>query len=265
MSIRVLVIGLTTLLAAPALAAPPASADVSATLSAPSGLYVYDTGRYVVTVRNTGPKTANAVGLTIALPETHTSPTVHVLGTLGAFDGRCSKVGTTLQCTLGALRKGASTGVFFDIALPQSAEPIHIDYDATTTSADPNPSNNGATYTASLLNDVVTVSSGDGAFNEHCTGRDLISFYECELYPSSISSHEIVFGDFGTLSIPEAPDYTGTWSQPTSRRLTFSYFDGNGDIAATFDGYGVSESCFEGLTTFFPESEYISAYSVCLQ
>lgn len=260
MSARAVVLGLASLLSQPAWAA----ADVVASVALPTSTFVYDTGRVNVTVSNRGNKTANAVEVVIALPETHTSPQVHVLGDLGARDGRCTQVGTTLECTLGALRKGASTTVWFDIALPYSAEPIVFDADATTTSPENSTSNNGDTETAAPLYDAVPIAVGDGAFIAHCTGTNLISFFECELYPSSISTHEHVFGASGTLSIPVAPDFTGTWSQASPDRLTFSYFDETGALAATFVGRGVSPDCFEGLTTF-PDSDYVSPYSVCLQ
>ena len=110
----------------------------------------------------------------------------------------------------------------------------------------------------------VAVSAGDGAYIEHCTGTGLTAFYECTLFPSSITWHEHVFGPSGTLTIPEAPDYTGTWSQPAPNRLVFRYYDETNALVATFDGLGVDEGCFEGLTTF-PDSEYVSPYSVCLQ
>jgi hypothetical protein len=100
--------------------------------------------------------------------------------------------------------------------------------------------------------------------NEHCTGTSLASFYECTLYPSSISSHDITLESDGTISFDgDPPDYTGAWSSSPDDQLSFTYsYDGT--VVAEFEGYGVSSSCFEGLTTF-PGSSYVAPYEVCVQ
>jgi hypothetical protein len=249
----------------PALAAP-AAADLTVSIAAPTGVYVYDTGRYQVAVSNIGRKNASSVRLSVALPSTHTSPQVHVLGTLGAYDGRCSRSGTDLVCLLGGLARGASTTVFFDIALPQSAAPLVVEARVSSSSAESSTSNNLDSETASLLHPALAVVGPVDALNQHCTGTGLTSFFECALFPSSISSHEIRFEAGGSITFlnPPAPGYTGTWSQPAADRLTFTYSDGSGPVAS-FDGYAVDGDCFEGLTIFFPASPYVSPYSVCLQ
>ncbi len=98
----------------------------------------------------------------------------------------------------------------------------------------------------------------------HCTGgASLTSFFECELFPSSISSHETIFDAGGTITFIAAPaGYTGTWTHPPSQnRLQFDYADGTG-VVATFDGRGVDAKCFEGKTVF-RGSPYVSLYEVC--
>lgn len=57
------------------------------------------------------------------------------------------------------------------------------------------------------------------------------------------------------------PGYTGSWAQPTTEQLQYDIlFQGN--VVASFDGYGVGGDCFEGITTF-PNSQYLSPHEVC--
>jgi hypothetical protein len=245
-------------LADPALAA----ADVRVVIPAPAAVHVYDDTEYEVVVSNIGNKTASSVSLTIQLPATHTSPTVHVMGTLSNVDSRCAASGTRLVCALGSMNKNTSKTVTFDIALPEAAEVLSVTATATTSSAENSTANNSDADTPALDNHVIAVAAGNAAHNEHCTGTGLTSFFECTLYPSSISSHDIVFGTLGTLSIVGEPDYSGSWSQPTTDSLVFSYSYGP-DVVAEFEGYGSHTDCFEGITTF-PTGPYVAPYRVCL-
>lgn len=250
---------MTLLLATVALAAP----DLSTSITAPSGTYVYATGRYTVTVRNTGAHTASSVSLSIQLPETNTSPSVHVLGTLGATSASCTQTGTQLSCSLGSIRKSRSTSVYFDIALPESSEPIEITATAST-SGETNTGNNAATHTASLVSWDVSFSAPVNLENRHCTGTALTSFFECELYPSSISSHTTTLNADGSLTIADVgPEYTGTWTSTGADHLAFTYYE-YGTVIAEFEGWGVDTGCWEGLTTF-PGSAYVSPYEVCVE
>jgi hypothetical protein len=245
-------------LATPALAA----VDLAVSLSAPAGVHVYQTGTYTVNVRNLAGQTAAGVALEIQLPTTNTSPTVHVLGILGARSPSCTASGTKLLCSLGSVRKNQPRSVFFEIALPQSSAPLQIVARVTSNSPDPKQGNNVASHTAALLNYAVPLVAPVPVHNRHCTGQNLVSFYECTLYPSSISSHDIVLDPGGSISFVGAPaGITGTWTQASSTRLSLRYYDG-GALAASFEGFGVDGGCFEGITTF-PGSPYVSPYEVC--
>lgn len=255
--------GLALLLASgPALAAPRANLAVS--LTPPSGVHVYETGRYAVSVRNLGNRNAAGVSLHVALPATHTSPQVHVLGELGARDARCTLEGTSLRCALGTINKGAATLVSFDLALPYSSAPLVISALATTTTTpESDLSNNSARHVAAPLTWPTSVSGPAATHNRHCTGTGLTSFFECELYPSSISSHDIVLEAGHTITFVDPPaTLTGHWWQPSPDRLRFQYLDGAA-IVAEFDGRGVGGGCFEGPTTF-PGSSWVAIYEVCL-
>lgn len=259
---RPLAIGLVTFLfATPALAA----ADIRVTLPAPAPAYVYSTSEFDVTVSNIGNRSANNVVVTIDLPATNTSPQVYVMGTLGPLDPRCTRSGTVLTCNLGTVARNTTTVIGVDIALPQADEVLEIAASATTSSVENSLANNSAIAAANLLNYAVTVSPGDVGHNEHCTGQNLTSFFECLLFPSSLSSHDIEFLAGGLIAIPGEPAYTGTWSQPNgdTRVLEVTYEEIGVGVVAEFVGYGTNGSCFEGITTF-PGSAYVSPYEVCI-
>jgi hypothetical protein len=252
-------LGLLTLLAAtPAFAA----ANLRVTIPAPAPTHVYDAIDYDVVVTNDGNKPASAVNLKIALPRTHTSPQVRVMGTLVGHDSRCTLVGTELRCSLGALAKGATTVVSFGIELPEAAETLSISASATTTSAENTTADNAAVDAPALLHYAVAIAGEAPAVNRHCTGQALTSFFECTTAPSSISAHDTVLHADGTLSFPAEPEYDGAWSQPTADSLVFTYTYG-GEVVAEFAGHGTDTNCFEGMV-MFPGSAYVSPYEVCL-
>lgn len=246
-----------------------AAADLRTTLAAsPASQQVYATTRYTVTVKNWGNKKASGNGVTIQLPATHTSPQVYVLGTLVARHANCSLVGTTtLVCTLPALNANASTSVWFDLQLPVSDAPIVISAVADSDSPENSTTNNGASLTASQtyfstpINAAPTVTM----VNQHCTGTNLTAWKECTYFPSSISSHQAVFHDDGSITIPGEPSYGGGWTLTTTASgnfLEFYYDETSSGVVAEFQGWGASGTCFEGLVTF-PGSTYVSPYRVC--
>lgn len=267
MILRPIVSGLAVfLVATPVLAA----ADVRVQITAPAPALVYDATHYSIPVRNIGNKTANSVVLTVTLPATHTSPTVHVMGTLGNVDPRCAPSGTQLICTLGAIAKNVTKTVTFDLELPQADEVLQVSAAATSTSAENSLANNAATDVPTLLNYAVVVSEGDVAHADHCTGQNLTSFFECTLYPSSIAGFDLEFLAGGAIGIVDAPaTYGGTWTQtpPGSQQTDPEYLGftitEDGEPVATFEGWGTAPMCFEGMT-LFPGSTWVAPYEVCL-
>lgn len=246
-------------LVAPALAA--SAPDLVTTVTAPSGAYVYASAQWLVKVKNAGNRDASGATLNIQLPETNTSPQVYVMGTVGSISSSCTQSGTDLNCTLGTIRKGKTSTVSFYIALPESSGTLDLVATAST-SGDSNPANNTASATASLVNYAPSFSGSTTVTNRHCTGTGLESFFECELFPSSISEHDAVFHDDvdQTVSFPDYPDYWGTWDV-VGTELSFVIESAAG-VEAEFVGYGVSSNCWEGITTF-PSSSYVSPYEVC--
>ncbi len=242
-----------------------ARADVVVDIDSSTGDYVYDAVAYDVTVSNVGNRNADNVELTIQLPETANSPTVYVMGNLVAADGRCSQVDTTLVCSLGRVRKGKSSTVWFDLELPQSAAPLEVEASVVTSSRENSTSNNDDLHTASLAYFDAAIQDGDFMHIEHCTGQNLTAFFECTLSPSSISFHEATFHGDGSISFANAPlGYDGTWAQSSDDHLEFTYRF-NGVPQVDFVGDGVGGGCFEGLSTFTNSSTYVSPYSVCIQ
>jgi hypothetical protein len=157
MILRPIVSGLAVfLVATPVLAA----ADVRVQIPAPAPALVYDATHMSIPVSNIGNKTANSVVLTVTLPATHTSPTVHVMGTLANVDPRCAASGTQLTCALGSIAKNTSKTVTFDIELPQADEVLQIGAAATSTSAENSLANNSAARVPTLLNSSVAYRGG---------------------------------------------------------------------------------------------------------
>ena len=239
-----------------------AAADLSTTLTAPASQVVYVDGTYTVSVKNVGNKTAYNVSVVIDLPETHTSPSVYVMGDVGAMSGSCSQSGTAITCNLGSLGKGRTSTVSFDIALPWSDVSLDFTATASTTSSESNTSNNADSASANATYIDAPISAPATATNSHCTGTGLTGWLECTSFPRSITAHDADFAADGTISFPgQDPLYTGEWQQGSDDELSFQYYY-DGSLVADFYGNGVSSSCFEGLT-LFTGSSYVAPYEVC--
>lgn len=245
-----------------------AEADLGVSISPPSSVHVYENGAYTVTVSNTGNRNASNVQLTIQLPETNTSPQVYIMGTLNSYSSTCTKTGSLLTCSLGTINKGTSKTVNFNINFPYSSAPLVIEMDASTTTAESNFGNNSLDHTASLLTYSVPVNPARAAVNNHCTGTGLTSYFECQLFPSSISGFNSTLETDGSITIPGAdPGTYGEWTlNPPgypANTLLMEYFDGAG-LIGSLPARGVDGDCYEGPMTF-PGSSYVAVYEVCLQ
>jgi hypothetical protein len=131
---------------------------------------------------------------------------------------------------------------------------------ATTTTNELNPANNSANAALAPLTVPTTVSGRYDVTNDHCTGTGLSSYFECTLYPSSISGFTSHFEANGTLTVDGEPDVTGTWQFTTPDRLVMSYADSSGPLG-TVDVRSVGGGCFEGS---MPAAPWIVMYRVCL-
>ncbi len=240
-----------------------AACDLSVSMSQPRNVSVYQSARYTVRVTNLSGGTSPRGTLTLQLPRTHTSPTVYVLGTVGAFTAGCTRSGTLISCGVAQLRRGDSQDFFVDLTFPQNAGPLEIAANVDVT-GDSSTGNNRRTLVADLQNPdyAIPTTSDRSVQNRHCTGRGLTSFFECTLFPSSIATHATVFRPDGSIAIPDEPDYGGRWWQPFDDELAFTYSDGTNTVAQ-FVGSSVGGGCFEGITSF-PNSTYLSPYRVCV-
>ncbi|HNC98462.1 MAG TPA: hypothetical protein PLA94_07285 [Myxococcota bacterium] len=239
-----------------------AKADIVPSFILPASAVADTAATYTVKVSNIGNMNASSVSVSIQLPVTHTSPQVYVMGTLGAYSSTCAQSGTKLNCNLGTINKNTNKTVTFSLALPQNSVALGFSASATTTSAENSIANNSATATANVSYSSYALTGTQVAVtNDHCTGTNLTSYYECTLFPSSISSHNAVLEADGTVTIPGYPDYYGYWGQDTNDHLWFEYW-AYGALEASFEGNGVPGNCFDGLTTF-PGSSYVSPYEVC--
>lgn len=246
--------------AAPALA----GVDLRTTVTGPAGVEVYTSGTWSVTVTNLGTTQANNVNLVVQLPLTHTSPYVSVMGTVGAVSPGCAVSGTTVVCGLGSIKHNKSKTVTVDLALAHSTAPVIVSAAASTPNVvDTNPANNSgqAAYAAAYPSIAFSPSPDQDITNEHCTGTGLTSFYECVVSPGSISYHDSVFHQDGSVSVPLEPSIGGSWWQPSPETLHFDYADSYGSVFMSFDGFAVDGACWEGVIA---SGGYTIPYSVCL-
>ncbi|MCA9572804.1 MAG: hypothetical protein KC656_33430, partial [Myxococcales bacterium] len=190
-----------------------AQADLEVTITPPSTVpTVYDVARYEVTVANDGRRNASDVELVVQLPETHTSPQVYTLAMVDGHSSACAAVGTTLVCDLGTLRKRRSATVWVDLALPYSSEPMVIEAHADTSSGDSNPTNDDDVLVAQVAYVPVALTAPQAVTNAHCTGVGLTSFYECLLFPSSLTAHPATLLPGGVVDLSaNGPGVTGQW------------------------------------------------------
>jgi Domain of unknown function DUF11 len=238
-----------------------AAPDLTTTITPPTTVDVDVAGTWTVAVNNVGNKNAANVSLVIQLPVTNTSPTVHIMGDLSGWSSTCSNVGSTITCSLGQVNKWTSKSRTFTIALPWSSEDIEVSATATTTTTESNTANNGDLEVANVIYQTVSVPAPATVSVNHCTGTNLTAYFECRLYPSSISSHSQDFLADGTLEFPlYGPEYGGTWTV-TGTEMYFNITE-YGITTAEFLGNGVGGGCYEGLTTFVGSS-YVAPYEVC--
>lgn len=259
-----------SLLALPALlfASAPAMAasnpNLNVTMATPS-VQVDHVGHYTVRVANIGNANAAGVRLTIALPRTHTSPQVYILGTLGARDGRCTLAGTSLTCLLQTVtRNGGFTDVGFDLSLPYSTAPLAITASATTTTPnEQNAANNQVTITPTPTPIATQLAGGYTATNRHCTGTGLTSFFECELFPSSIAGFATTLAADNSVTITGEPTVDGSWYFAAPDVLHVDFAEGGNPIGE-INARSVGNGCFEGPMTFSTPSTWTVIYEICV-
>jgi len=258
--IRPLSILVGLLAAGPAFASP----DLRTTVTGPAAVNVDAYGNYIVSVRNSGTATANSVSVRVDLPETNTSPSTYLMGAVGTLPSGCSRSGAVITCTVSSLRRNRSSSWTLSLAFPLADQDLTIDVTASTTTSESNTTNNGSSLIALPLPvDVVNFTGSGDLTNDHCTGTGLTSYFECECFPSSISSHTVTFHSDGTITIDGYPEYGGSWTSDGPAHLLFTYTE-FGVPVADFEGWGVDSDCFEGLTTFIPDEGWVSPYRVCV-
>lgn len=244
-------------LASIAEAAP--NVDLQVSMQAPS-VHVYESGTYSVRVTNAGNRHASGASLVIDLPQTFTSPQVYLMGTLGAFDNRCTRSGRRLTCALGTINRNTFKTVTFNLAMPYSTAPLVINAVASSTGLAPelSPYNNQLGYTAQLALYPEVITSGN-ADNRVCAGTaGLSSFFECELFPSSISEFSSVLHPDNSVTVNGDP--IGSWWMIGNDTLHLEYVDGG--TIHVLDAKSVGGGCFEGVITF--TGGWVGLHEVCV-
>jgi len=229
---------------------------------------VETTYQYTTTVRNIGTQTAQGVIVTIDFPSTNTSPNKYVMGKIiGAYPTGCTMAPapnrTKLTCNIGNMAGGAVRPITFGFEwqVANIVQTITATA-AVTTGNEQNPANNSAAMTPTLTypDNIPTASR---YLVTSCTGRGMTSFYECEITPGSTQSR--LYLDFnlgGTMYVQGMTNFIGYWDQNTLPDKSL-HIDIPGNV--DFNGFAVSSTCFEGITTFPGNVTYNSAYRVCRQ
>ncbi len=246
-------------------AAPPRPVDLRVMpWQGPASAMVNSPYQYTVSVKNIGGTAAANVKVVVEFPLTDTSPTVHILGKLTGIDPqKCQVISNKLQCTLGNIGNNQTKSFTFNFELPVSTKTLTFKATAsTTTPGEVALGNNVLSHTPVLAygNRPITTAN---VLVSHCTGQGLTSYYECELFPSSISSFTASL-NLDTSIFVTGYGNVGNWDQFNStQQLHMLLSDGSSD--ANFNGFSTGGNCFEGMTTFTPSSPYVSPYKVCIQ
>ena len=226
--------------------------------------------QYTSRVKNVGNQPAQGVSMTVEFPLTNTSPNRHILGKLSgvqASSGTCSVVSNKIVCNFGNLGNNQVKYVRFTFEFQVATTAPTLKSTVTTTNTNEvTPTNNTRSFTPAVRYPDNIISSGNYIVTS-CTGTNLTSFYECELYQSSQQSFDMDLNLGGTISIQQAPTYFGFWDQnglPANKTLHFT-IDGGSGTEVEFNGFATNGACFEGITTFPQSSNYNAAYRVCEQ
>ncbi len=120
------------------------AADVSVTMTGPASSVLQNLHfTYTITVRNNGPSSAANVAVTDPFPSGIT--VVSAVSSVGAC-----QASATVTCTLGTMTSG-QTATITVVATSSLAGTVFNAANATTTTPDPNPANNEATTTTTVL------------------------------------------------------------------------------------------------------------------
>lgn len=216
---------------------------------------------YQVKVTNSGNKKASNVSVTIDLPKTNTSPTRYLLGTASTASP-CSLSGSTITCSISSINAGKNASVGFSYSMPVNSSSPSIVAKATV-SGDTDASDNETSYSPTLSYHSVSLSAPVTVTNSHCTGQNLIAYFECTLFPSSISSHQIRLESDGSITFLNSgtDGYTGGWQRSSDgKQLSFQYMN-NGNTIVSFVGKGSSDKCYDAVVT---SGGYTIPYRACV-
>lgn len=238
----------TVLFATPALASP----DLEVDILPPPLVYAYDYADYEITVTNIGNHKVADVTLTIELPETDT-PQVEVLGIVGSMDSRCAASGTQIVCSMDSISSGDVEYPWFELALPWADRALAVTATVTSSEADtPTATINIDTEVGALAYYGVQVQPGQ-APTDACLPfwpQSYSSYFECTIAPGLPMFGSWSFAGNGDIWIAGVPGVVGSWSQPASNRLVYTYDHGGLMGLEQFEGWGTSPSCFEGISSY---------------
>lgn len=248
-----------------AIAGPNQNPNLRVTMTGPNTISAGVPYQYTVTVRNIGNAQAAGVKVIVDLPETDTSPNKYILGTVSGLSTGCTIVTRKIQCTTsGNLGNNQQRQYTFNLALPVSSKVLQLTATGSTTTAnEQDPQNNWMTIVPNFNYPAHPLSSANVLISM-CTGTNLSSFFECELFPSSQQHHVFNLNPDTTVSV--YGQTVGNWDQTAgTNRLHMLMYDGQGTVVE-FQGYASNTTCFEGKTTFTPNpGGYMAIYRACVQ
>jgi uncharacterized repeat protein (TIGR01451 family) len=239
--------------------------NLRVTMTSPNAISAYTPYQYSVTVKNIGNAPAANVKVVVDLPETDTSPTKYILGTVSGLGTGCTIVARKIQCaTTGNLGNNQQRVYTFNLALPVSSKVLQIRATGSTTTPNEQDANNNTVTKTPVFNYPANPLTSADVLISMCTGRNLSSFFECELFPSSQQHHVFTLNPDTTVEV--YGQIVGNWDQVAgSNRLHMLMNDGSGTIVE-FQGYASNTTCFEGKTTFTPSpSGFMAIYRACVQ
>jgi hypothetical protein len=236
------------LFATPVLASP----DLEVDIAPPPLVYAYEYTDYEIAVTNVGSNDVVGITLSIDLPETDT-PQVEVLGIVGDMDPRCTASGTQIVCSLGTIGAGKTEYPWFVLALPWANGVLDVTATATSSAADTTAASNTDTEVGAPAYYDVQVLPGL-APTDACLPvwpHGYSSYFECTIQPGLSMYGYWSIAANGDIWLDDVPGVVGSWWQPASNRLVYTYDHGSAIHGVEqFEGWGTSPRCFEGLSSY---------------
>ncbi len=243
-------------------------ADLRTTMTGPAQIAVGVSAHYQVSVYSIGQIAQTGSKVTITMP----------IGSVASgYPSGCS-VNSTYQliCNLGSgpsyslaplgnTVPAATIGFDMVSSAPRTAQ---FTAKSSGKSNDYTPANNVATINLTVLTSTVNNINIVGPRNariDACTfsGPILPSHTFSSCSASSLVGYNLILAADNTISIEGTN--SGAWSQANQQSIHIDVQEAGQPISVIYNGTSVSPTCFDGQVTFVNNSNYHSAFRLCLQ